>query len=244
MLRILFGEPKRKDSGLLLEASQAVRNYITAWQSTSLSSTVPADKKHRLVVWSKSFLDALDELEQSQYCCDRYAEQVSKAFIEDMDPQELDDYRRFVYFYKNAFIRLFSILDKVGYFLNELLELQTGAVKSRFSYFTVLRRMHEIHMHDALEQQLYAMKNDYKKPLERLRNQRNMEIHFINAEMLDDLSEQHPTLSDRIHVENVGANVADLRQGFEMVCRAFNVIFTYITALVEKEQNPNHGRRT
>jgi hypothetical protein len=243
MLRILFGEPKRQDSGLLLQAYQAVEAYISALQSTT-DPVFAADKQHRFAIWSNSFLDALDELEQSQYCAVRYAEKVKKAFIEEMNPQELDDYRRFVYFYKNAFIRIFSILDKVGYFLNEWFELRTESVKPRFSYFTVLRRMHETHQHDTLEQQLYEMKNAYKKPLERLRNQRNMEIHFINAEMLDDLSEQHPTLSDRIHVENVGANVADLGKGFEMVCRALNVVFTYITALVAKELDSKHGRTT
>lgn len=225
MLRILFQEPKRVDEGLLLQAGTAIRSYISDLEA----HPGPEPKNHRLVLWSKGFLDALDELEQSQYCCGRYGAQVHHAFLEEMAPDELDNYHRFNYFYKNAFIRIFSILDKLGYFLNELFELKTETLKSRFSYFTVLRRMHERHLHDSLEQQLYNLKIEYKGQMGRLRNQRNMEIHYINMEMLDELSQEHPKPGERVHVENVADHLRDLDDGYEMVCRTLTVAFTYIS---------------
>jgi len=235
MLRLLFGEPKRKDAGLLLQTAQAIRAYIRALEPGPGKRTKGQrlHKQHRLAIWGKGFLDALNELEQSLYCCTRYASQIHQAYVENMDPEELDDYHRFVYFYKNGFIRVFSILDKLGTFMNDLLELKTEAIKARFSYFTVLRRMHERHIHDILEQQLYDLKNEYKDVLDRLRNQRNMEIHYINVEMLDDLLQTQPIPGERIHVENVQHNVADLQKGFDMVCRTLIITFTYISKLAK-----------
>jgi len=237
MLRILFNEPKRIDSGLLLEAGQAVRGYMQALQQSSQkhSAAEPHKRHHRYKVWSQGFIDALDELEESKYCCERFAQRISKLTVEAMNPAEQDDYHRFVYFYKNAFIRLFSILDKLGTFLNDLFEVKTEKAKTRFSYFTVLRRMHEHHIHGPLENQLYNLKIDYKSALDRLRNQRNMEMHYINADMFDDLTQQEPKPAEPLHVENVKANIADLQQGFDMVCRTLIVAFSYITSLQAKE---------
>ncbi|UJF32282.1 Cthe_2314 family HEPN domain-containing protein [Paenibacillus hexagrammi] len=235
MLRKLFNEQRRIDSGLLLEAFSAVRDYIEVLET--VGRTLPAAPNkwyHRRAIWSKGFLDALDELEQSKYCCERYAEHIHKAFLEEMNVEEVVEYRRFVYFYKNAFIRVFSILDKLGTFMNDLFDLKTDTIKIRFSYFTVLRRMHERHIHSPLELQLYNLKMEYKSALDRLRNQRNMEIHHINAEMLDDLMQKEPYPGERIHIENVKANLEDLQQGFDMVCRSLTVAFSYIT---EKSKN-------
>jgi hypothetical protein len=225
MLRILFQEPKRVDEGLFLQAGTAIRTCISALEA----HPGPEPKAHRLALWSKGFLDALDELEQSHYCCGRYGEKVHKAYLEEMATDELDNYHRFIYFYKNAFIRIFSILDKLGYFMNEIFELKTEKLKSRFSYYTVLRLMHERHLHDALEQQLYNLKIEYKGPMDRLRNQRNMEIHYINMEMVDEISQEHPIPGERIHVENVADHLRDLHKGYEMVCRTLTVAFTYIS---------------
>jgi hypothetical protein len=229
MLRILFNEPKRRDAGMLLTAGNAIRAYMAALHAKESRVDLVKAKHRRSTIWGQNFLDALDELEESQYCSEQYAKRIHAAYLEEMSPEELDDYRRFVYFYKNAFIRLFSILDKLGFFMNEWFELKTETVKSRFSYFTVLRRMHELHVHNSLEQQLYDLKMAVKAPLDRLRNQRNMEIHSINAEMLDDLSSGHSTFSDRLHVENVKENIEDLREGFNMVCTTLTLTFTYIS---------------
>jgi hypothetical protein len=229
MLRILFNEPKRKDSGKLLTAGNAIRAYLAVLHAQQSKVSQIQVQHQRFAIWSQSFLDALDELEQSQYCSEQYAKRIHDAFLEQMSPDALDDYRRFVYFYKNAFIRLFSILDKLGFFMNEYFELKTETLKSRFSYFTVLRRLHQLHLHKSLEQQLYDLKTNNKEPLDRLRNQRNMEIHSINAEMLDDLSNELSTFSSRIHVENVKGNIEDLNIGFDMVCTTLTLTFTYIT---------------
>ncbi|CAN7311838.1 Cthe_2314 family HEPN domain-containing protein [Paenibacillus sp. LjRoot153] len=234
MLRVLFNEPKRIDSGLLLEAGDAVRAYMKQIATEQSHLTTAHSIFHRQAIWSKGFIDALDELEQSKYCCERYGERIVKGFLEEMTPQETADYQRFVYFYKNAFIRLFSILDKLGTFMNDLFGLKTETVKTRFSYFTVLRHMHDKHIHGSLELQLYTLKMTYKTPLERLRNLRNMEMHYINAEMLDDLLQKEPMLGERIHIEDVKLNLSDLQQGFDMVCRTLTIAFTYITAYVTK----------
>jgi hypothetical protein len=229
MLRILFNEQRRKDSGKLLAAGNAIRAYMAILNAKESRVPQTQVQNHRFAIWSQSFIDALDELEQSKYCSEQYATRIHDAYLEQMSPDELDDYRRFVYFYKNAFIRLFSILDKLGFFMNEYFELKTETLKSRFSYFTVLRRMHQLHLHESLEQQLYDLKTVNKEPLDRLRNQRNMEIHSINADMLDDLSNQGSTFSSRIHVENVKGNIEDLRTGYDMVCTTLTLTFTYIT---------------
>ncbi|MNH99121.1 hypothetical protein D3C73_518820 [compost metagenome] len=240
MLRLLFDEPRGTASGKQLQAINAIRDYIETLETNprSVRDTATASqlqtKVRRLALWSKGFIDALNELEQSKYCCQRYSEEIHQAYIEDMELAELDHYHRFVYFYKNAFIRIFSVLDKLGYFMNDLYDLKTEKLKSKFSYFTVLRRMHEMHIHDGLEQQLYDLKNEYKGPMSRLRNHRNMEIHFINVEMLDDLSETQPMPGVRIHVENVIGHVKDLQAGFDMVCSTLTVAFTYITKNVKK----------
>lgn len=240
MLRILFGEARREDSGKLLQTIIAIRDTVSILETTgrkfaALSSSAAQVKNRRLALWSRGFIDALNELEQSHYCCLRYADKVHKSFLEDMSEEELDDYLRFVYFYKNGFIRLFSILDKLGYFMNELYELKTETIKSRFSYFTVLRRMHEMHIHDTLEQQLFDLKVEYKGPMGRLRNHRNMEIHYINVEMLDDLAQDQASFGNRIRVENISEHVKDLQDGFEMVCRTLQTAFTYIAGKLRKE---------
>ncbi|MGG1553303.1 Cthe_2314 family HEPN domain-containing protein [Paenibacillus ferrarius] len=231
MLRELFGEPKRVDSGGLLEALSAIRAFLAHLESrkTEGASAAEVTVIHRQIIWSKGFIDALDELEQSIFCCERFGDPIRKSFLEDMDTHETEEYQRFVYFFKNAFIRIFSILDKLGTFMNDLFQLKTETYKSRYSYFTVLRLMHDRHHHGALETQLYGLKMDYKPAMDRLRNLRNMEIHYINAEMLDDLMQKEPLFGGRIHIENVQANLDDIQKGFEMVCRTLSVAFSYFS---------------
>jgi len=229
MLRQLFGEPKRTDSGQLLEVNRCIESYIGILLKRR--NQMLDRKFKRLILWSQGFVRALDELEQSVYCSERFAANISKMYKEDMSEQEVDDYHRHVYFYKNAFIRLFSILDKLGHFLNELYELKADKVKSRFSYFTVLRVMHQRQVGTDLEQQLFDLKTAYKAPLDRLRNQRNMEIHTINADLLDDLlkaMESKHQANERIPVENVKANMDDLRKATEMTFEAVHKVFCHI----------------
>lgn len=233
MLRQLIGEPKRMDQGELLHALRALEEY-----REKLARLGPSGRPSKaqgswaipkLEVWTQGFAGALDELEESKHCAEVYGKRVRSAYVEEMHEEERLDYRRYVYFYKNAFIRVFSVLDKLGYFLDELYALGTGRVKARFSYFTALRQMHERRLETELDNRLFELKQQYQDPLQRLRSQRNMEIHLLNAEMVDDmlLARKASRSDGRQRVENVLRNLSDLAQSFEMVCRTVTAIFEH-----------------
>ncbi|ALS20691.1 MULTISPECIES: Cthe_2314 family HEPN domain-containing protein [Paenibacillus] len=227
MLRAMFGEPPRKDAGLLLEAIQAIRKYMYTLTSASRQSS----QERRYIIWCQSFLRTLDDLEQSQFAAVRFGRKVSKKYTDQMSAEELDDYHRHLYYYNNALIRVFAVLDKLGHFMNERFSLHTERVKSRFSYFTVLRHMHKDKRFSDLEQQLYELKIKYNEPLNRLRNQRNMEIHTINADLLDDLmkaAEAKYGEQIRIGTEDIQQNLQDLEQGCQMTFRAAAEVFRYL----------------
>lgn len=241
MLRSMFGEPRRQDEGLVAAGNQAVNRYLQMLES------VPAEERNlqekRYIVWSRSFVRALDELEQSQYAAVRFGSKVTQTYIDEMSEAERDDYHRHLYFYKNTIIRLFSVLDKLGHFMNERFRLKTEEIKSRFSYFTVLRNMHTNHLYSKLEESLYELKVAYKTPVERLRNERNMEIHTINADLLDDLmraAESKQSQDQRMRTENVEEHLKDLDIGCKMAFTACERIFTYIYELSKSSgQYPN-----
>ncbi|SDI25145.1 Cthe_2314 family HEPN domain-containing protein [Paenibacillus naphthalenovorans] len=227
MLRAMFGEQPRKDAGLLLEAIQAIRKYMYTLTSASRQSS----QERRYIIWCQSFLRTLDDLEQSQFAAVRFGRKVSKKYTDQMSAEELDDYHRHLYYYNNALIRVFAVLDKLGHFMNERFSLHTERVKSRFSYFTVLRHMHKDKRFSDLEQQLYELKIKYNEPLNRLRNQRNMEIHTINADLLDDLmkaAEAKYGEQIRIGTEDIQQNLQDLEQGCQMTFRAAAEVFRYL----------------
>lgn len=229
MLRPLFHEPPRKDSGLVLEANQAIEAYIRVLQKVPESQRTKQTRRIR--IWSESFQRSLDELEQSEYAARQYGNKVKKRYIDELSVEERNDYHRHIYFYKNALIRVFSILDKLGYFLNEALGLKTERMKVRFSYFTVLRNMHQSKQHMRLEEQLFVLKNKYKEPLSKLRNERNMEIHTINADLLDDLlqaAEDRLGSRARPETDDVRDNLSTLSGCCEMVYTSAAIIFRYL----------------
>lgn len=232
LLRMLFNEPKRIDQGDLLKAFEALDAYRAKLERLGPkghpSKSQDAQAIPRLELWAHGFRSALDELEESKYCTEKFARFVQSAYVEDMKEEERDHYRRYLYFYKNAIIRVFSVLDKLGYFLDDLYGLGTARVKARFSYFTVLRQMHERKIELELEQKLFDLKNTYKDPLRRLRTQRNMEIHLHNAEMVDDMltAKSASRRDGRQKVENIKENLADLAVSFEVVCRTVELVFT------------------
>lgn len=226
MLRELLGLPPRTDEGDLLRAMNEIRHFVTALQKKPVPSG--EDKRAHYSIWSLGFLDALDELEESVFCAMRLAPGVNSAHVEDMASEERIQYRRFVYFYKNGLIRIFSLLDKLGYFLNEWYGLGTEKIKERFSYFTVLRNMHERRTHPALQQRLYELKTAYKEPVSALRKQRNMEIHYINADMLDDWKGMTYVPGGKLRVENVKAQAEELQQGYEMALQTLLAVFAYL----------------
>lgn len=241
MLRAMFGEPCREDKGALDETNHSIHQYLELLNSIPFAERSSQDRRY--IIWGNGFLRALDELEQSQYAAGRYSEHINKAFIDDMDAEELANYYRHLYFYRNAIIRVFAILDKLGHFMNERFRLRTEEIKSQFSYFTVLRNMHQHHLYSQLERQLYELKMKYKDPVERLRNERNMEIHTINADLLDDLlqvAEVEQLHNGRMKTENVRGHLKDLEAGCDMVFAAVHTAFEYIDRLSESTGKYHH----
>lgn len=228
MFRAWFDEPKRVDSGSLLKAVSALGLYRKLLTQLIDEQTPQCGKYTRYELWARGLTNALDELEQSVYCAAKFREGVTQSQEENMSPEERDDYHRHVYFYKNGFIRLFSILDKLGYFLNDLLRLRAERVKQKFSYFTVLRQMQHRHAEHRLLEPLTEIKERYQEPMGRLRQRRNMEIHLVNTEMLDDLLHIDLCRADRSYIENLSANMDDLMEGFEMVCKTVTTVFDYV----------------
>lgn len=227
MLRALFGEPKRQDTGVLLEANRAIEAYRRTLQGLIEQDTPECGRYTRSDLWARGFMTALNELEQSLYAARKLREGVTQTYEEAMNGEEEDRYHSHLYFYKNAFIRVFSILDKLGYFLNDLFRLETEKVKPKFSYFTVLRQMHSRHAEPDLNRRLFELKELNKEALGRLRQKRNMEIHHINAEMLDDLIRTDLCRADRTYVEDLDANMDDLAQCFRMVAQSLTAVFEY-----------------
>jgi len=213
----------------LTDVQTSVRSFRRALARRQTRVKVDESKVVKIELWCQGFVDALNELEQSVYCSEQYSHHIHKAYLELMTTAEMDDYRRFVYFYKNGLIRVFSILDKLGYFMNELLDLRTERIKAKFSFFTVLRNLKGRGNFRQLEEQLNELKTKHRAILDTLRNQRNMEIHYINVEMLDDMMDDKRRGGDRIRVENVHRNVAELKLGYEMVCRSLTVTLTYLS---------------
>jgi hypothetical protein len=230
MLRELLGLPPLKEEGDLLRAKSEIRHFVDAlWQTGKGGQAASGeDRRPHYAIWSLGFLDALDELEESVCCASQLAHGVRSAYVEDMDAEERTQYRRYVYFYKNGLIRIFSLLDKLGYFLNEWFGLETEKVKERFSYFTVLRNMHERGSHPALQQRLYELKTAYKEPVSELRKQRNMEIHYVNADMLDDWNRMTYVPDGKLHVENAAEQAGMLQKGYEMALLALLSVFRYL----------------
>jgi uncharacterized membrane protein YccC len=159
----------------------------------------------------------LDELEQSCYAAKTYAGQISHSLVDELSAKERLSYNRHVYYDKNAYIRVFAILDKLGTLLNQLFDLRTERTKAHFSYFTVIRNMRENHLHTELMKPLNELKDRQQGALNRLRDRRNLEIHQMNAELKDDLTQSLANHGERRTLENLISNMADLDQSWEMV---------------------------
>lgn len=225
MLRSLFGDPPRQDDELLRTTIESIERLRRHLQSCIDNDEQPDSRFRRIEVRTRGFLASLDELEESKYCSERFGSRMSgSSYLEELTDGERLDYYRHVYFYKNGFVRIFSMLDKLGHLLNDYYQLKTEKVKTRFSYFTVLRRIRELRAHPNLLQELSAIKDRYEQPLERLRKQRNMEIHFLNVE---DGNELIPSSveDDRTRLDNISENCADLHQGYVMVCTTLRTAF-------------------
>ncbi|THF82601.1 Cthe_2314 family HEPN domain-containing protein [Cohnella fermenti] len=235
MLRSIFGEPPRQWEGQPLEAVQAVERFIRLLQEQERQNRDQVVKRRTYAIWAEGLLRSLDELEQSVYAAGRYAERVKRSTLEEMSAEERLDYYRHVYYDKNAFIRVFSLLDKLGTLLNDLLELRTERVKRQFSYFTVLRAMRQKNQHTRLAYGLQELKERYGDAMNRLRKRRNLEIHHMNSELQDDLFQSLHSEKMRIdpYLENITLNLRDLEEGWEMVYRSLALSFRYAYPIVK-----------
>ena len=227
MLRTLLGEMPRQNSGLLEEAIETMYKSIHIVRREVKRNQDPSHNYRKLEIWLLGLVNSLDELEQSCYAAAFFREKVKAGFMEDMTDQEQLEYTRYVYFYKNGFIRVFSTLDKLGTVLNDMYDLNTSKVKTHYSYFTVLRQFRANKVHPHLAQSLTDIKETYKDEMTALRKRRNTEIHYMNSEMQDDLWQRHRGLHTKLELEDLDLHMMQLEKGLEMVCRSLTTSFKY-----------------
>jgi hypothetical protein len=224
---MLFEEQPREWAGLSLETVQSIEKF--ALLNSNIAQRFPdrASRLHKYGIWAEGLLRSMDELEQSCYAAKHYVGQISHTHLDELSFNERLSYNRHVYYDKNAYIRVFALLDKLGTLLNELLDLHTERIKARFSYFTVLRKLQENRLHVELIKPLNELKERHKEALNRLRNRRNLEIHQMNAELKDDLTQTLAHYGERRTLENLMSNMSDLDQSWEMVQRSLGHSFRF-----------------
>lgn len=242
MLRRFFQEEKRVDEGRLAQCYEAVHQYVERLREQQRRNS-RLSRNHRLELHALSMIRALDELEQSIYCANKLCIGIVGLREAELPEALRDDYYRHLYFYKNAFIRVFATLDKLGYFMNEAFELRTEKVKPKFSYFTVLRQLRRAGRHPRLENALTECKLEFHEPMQRLRKKRNVEVHLINAEVLDDLQAMEREYLASQRIENLKENMDDLRCGWEMVTRSLYLVFAYAGEQLRPSGRKPHPRR-
>lgn len=222
---MLFGEQPREWAGLSLETVQAIEQFTLLSAEIAGQSANRSAAFHTSVIWAEGLLRSMDELEQSCFAAKRYAGQISHTHVDELSALERLSYNRHVYYDKNAYIRVFSLLDKLGTLMNHFLNLHTERMKTHFSYFTVLRNMREKHLFVELMNPLNELKERHQGALNRLRDRRNLEIHQMNAELKDDLDFPHH--GERRVLENLKTNMSDLEQSWEMALGSLNHFFRF-----------------
>lgn len=238
MLRFLFDEPEREADGSLALTFGHMDQCIELLRTRLANSSSNGKRNvlNKLEIWALGLRSSLDELEQSCYAAAKYSEYITLKTVDGMTDQQKMFYNRYVYFDKNAFIRVFSLLDKLGTFLNTLLDVQTERIKAHYSYFTVLRNMRERRVHVDFTSKLNGVKEKYKEPMSRLRNRRNTEIHYMNSEMQDDLIQRQRMYGTDTKLENISEQLDDLAQGYAMVLESLCLTFQYACMLVRSKQ--------
>ncbi|KAA9008619.1 hypothetical protein F4V43_00350 [Paenibacillus spiritus] len=228
MLRILLGEAPRVNEGPLADAINAMAEQAAALRKEMNRQGDRNHESREIEIWTRGLITSLDELEQSWFAAAHFRRSVRAGFVDEMTPDEQGEYARYVYFYKNGFIRVFSLLDKLGTVLNSRYDLCTSALKPHFSYFTVLRQLRTRKELADLSDELEGIRKEYRDALQKLRKRRNAEIHYMNSEMQDDLWQRHQGLEERIALEDLDGHLEDLRQGLEMVCRTLAAAYRYM----------------
>lgn len=186
-------------------------------------------------VWTWGLQASLDELAASQYAARKFREKIKSTTVQGMDEEERLNYARYVYFDKNGFIRVFSLLDKLGTFLNELLQLKTEGIKPHYSYFTVLRNLREHRLHLSLTTPLNEIKDSSKEATNRLRKRRNTEIHYMNSEMQDDLIQNIRMYGQELQLENLDEQMHDLEVGLHMSIESIKLSIQYAEKLLRNK---------
>ncbi len=234
MLRVLFGEWPREWSGKSLETVRSIEAFARRCSELARGRPEEAKKYRTFAIWAEGLLHSMDELEQSCYAAKKYAQQISHRRLDEFTAEEKMNYERHVYFDKNAYIRYFSLLDKLGTLLNQLLALRTERIKARYSYFTMLRNMRQNGLHWELVKPLNEIKERHQGAMSRLRSRRNIEIHQMNEELRDDLAQSLANNGAGRTLENLGANMEDLDQGWAMVQGSLHVAFRYACAYLRR----------
>ncbi|WP_141500138.1 Cthe_2314 family HEPN domain-containing protein [Paenibacillus luteus] len=236
MLRFLFNEPQREAEGTLAETFKLMDQFVTILSSKMKDGGDRVQQLRKYEIWTLGLRSSLDELEQSHYVALRFQHNIKSSSLKQMTEEERIQYNRYIYFDKNAFIRVFSLLDKLGTLLNELLDMRTERIKSHFSYFTVLRNMREKKAHPELTWKLNDVKEKYKESMTRLRKRRNTEIHYMNSEMQDDLIQSNRMYGEEIKLENVAEQSADLTQGLYLAMESLLLTFQYACKIMRTKQ--------
>jgi hypothetical protein len=230
MLRRLIGEKEfgGRHEGQLARAVGMIDRYRAKLRTNIPEGAEQYGRIYRMEAWAGGLVDSLNELVQSCHMAQLFRKKIrTSSYVEDMREEELADYQCHVYFYKNAFVRVFSTLDKLGYFMNELFMLGTEKVKPRYSFFTVLRQMNQTPHLERLNRSLQKLKSEYKAPLNILRYKRNAEIHYINVEMMDDVKQTMTRFTTKHQIEDLDQNMRILDQGCEMVLHTMETLFDY-----------------
>ena len=228
MLRELLGDTSIEESNPLLEnAYVAMKKATQLLQQEMNRYKDPTHNLRKIEVWTRGLISSLTELEQSYSVSSYFRKSVTAGYMDDMTSDEQLAYSRYVYFYKNGFIRVFALLDKLGTVLNEIYDLRTSKVKTQYSFFTVLRQFPRNKKHSSLGVMLTSIKEEYHEPLRILRKRRNSEIHYMNMEMQDDLWQRHHGLHDKLTLEDLDMHLLELKQGLDMVCRTLSTVYLY-----------------
>jgi len=236
MLRFLFNEPPREAEGTLADTFEVMDQFVSILLSKMKEGGDRVQQLHKYEIWTLGLHSSLDELEQSHYVALQFQHKIKSSSVKQMTEEERIQYNRYIYFDKNAFIRVFSLLDKLGTLLNELLDMRTEQVKSHFSYFTVLRNMREKKAHPELTWKLNDVKEKYKESMTRLRKRRNTEIHYMNSEMQDDLIQSNRLYGEEVKLENVAEQSADLTQGLYLAMESLLLTFQYACKIMRTKQ--------
>jgi len=235
MLQFMFQQPEQPPTGNYAEVDKLLEKFASKMASRSGGADENKEKWTKFEIWTLGLRASLHELYASHYAAQHFREKITLPSIKEMDAEQKLDYARYVYFDKNGFIRVFSLLDKLGTFLNELLDLKTEKIKAHFSYFTVLRTMRERQVHVKLTKPLNEIKEQSKEPTHRLRKRRNTETHYMNSEMHDDLIQRTRMYGQELMLENVDQQMNDLSVGLDLAMQSIKLTFEYAQELLHRK---------